>query len=134
MGANLIRRKTSDEIGGWSRLREAGSSGFSRSRSLQAPRTYRQQLTAELVEIGQGKHGLRPCQVLGQAAVPHFGEAPQLLDHPKRMLAAGARARTRPIDQAPAFAQRPAIGAPIDPVAHTARGERLAVGFLPVSL
>src|ERR1700738_5088887 len=39
-----------------------------------------EQLSADLIEISQRKHGLRPCQVLGQAAVSHFGEAPQLLD------------------------------------------------------
>src|SRR5260370_16475960 len=34
-----------------------------------------EQLSADLIEISQRKHGLRPCQVLGQAAVSHFGEA-----------------------------------------------------------
>jgi hypothetical protein len=50
------------------------------------------------------------------------------------MFTAGAGPRTHPIDYAPAFAQRPAIGTPIDPVAYTSSRERLAVGFLPVSL
>ena len=27
-------------------------------------------------EIGQGEHGLRLCQILGQAAIAHLGEAP----------------------------------------------------------
>jgi len=50
------------------------------------------------------------------------------------MLAAGAGARERAIDHAPAFAQRLAIEAPIDPVSHTFSRERLAVGSLPVGL
>ena len=29
----------------------------------------------ELVKVGQGEHGLRPRQVLGQAAIAHLGEA-----------------------------------------------------------
>ena len=33
----------------------------------------------DLVEVGQGEHGLRPRQVLGQAAVSHLGEAPNCL-------------------------------------------------------
>jgi hypothetical protein len=48
----------------------------------------------------------------------YFNEAPQLLDHPERMFTAGAGPRTHPIDYAPAFAERPAIGTPIDPVAR----------------
>ena len=35
-----------------------------------------EQLSADLTEISQRKHGLRPCQVLGQAAVSHFGIRP----------------------------------------------------------
>jgi len=38
---------------------------------------WEQAVLADLIEISQRKHGLRPCQVLGQAAVSHFGEAPQ---------------------------------------------------------
>jgi len=87
------------------------------------------------VEISQGEHGLRPRQVLGQAAILHLGEAPQLLDHTECMLAAGARARTRPIDHAPAFAQRtPGGGSPVDSVAYAPRLEELSVGFFPVGL
>jgi hypothetical protein len=61
---------------------------FSRSGSQHAPRSCREQKSADLVEIGQRKHGLRSRQVLGQTAVSHFGEAPQLLDHPKGVFAA----------------------------------------------
>jgi len=46
-----------------------------------------EQLSADLVEIGQGEHGLRAGQVLGQTAVAHFGEAPQLLDDAKGVFA-----------------------------------------------
>src|SRR5260370_954952 len=54
-----------------------------------------EQLSADLIEISQRKHGLRPCQVLGQAAVSHFGEAPQLLDYAKGVFAARPGPRTR---------------------------------------
>jgi len=87
------------------------------------------------VEISQCKHGLRPRQVLGQAAIAHLGEAPQLLDHAERVLAAGPGARARPIDHAPALAQRaPTAGPPIDPIACAPRLKELAIVFLPVRL
>src|SRR6266403_735339 len=69
-----------------------------------------EQLSADLIEISQRKHGLRPCQVLGQAAVSHFGEAPQLLDYAKGVFAARPGPRTRPVDHPPARAQRPFRG------------------------
>src|SRR6201981_1456877 len=93
-----------------------------------------EQLSADLIEISQRKHGLRPCQVLGQAAVSHLGEAPQLLDYAKGVFAARPGPRTRPVDRPPAFAQRPATGSPIDPVAHPPSLEKLAIVFLPVRL
>jgi len=90
---------------------------------------------ADLVAVGQCEHGLRPRQVLGQAAIAHLGEAPQLLDHAEGVLAAGARARTRPIDHAPALAQRPpGSGPPIYPVAYPPALKELAVVFFPVRL
>src|ERR1039458_1997025 len=116
--------------GRWSRaLARAGI-----ARSQAAPRLCRKQPAPDLVEIGQGKHGLRPRQVLGQAAVSDLGETPQLLDYPKRMLATGAGPRAGAIDHSPPLAPRLARGAPIDPVAHPARAEGLAIGFLPVGL
>ena len=51
-----------------------------------------EQLSADLIEISQRKHGLRPCQVLGQAAVSHFGEAHSCLTMRK---ACSPRARVR---------------------------------------
>ena len=70
---------------------------------------------------------LRPCQILGQAAITLLGEAPQLLDHAKGVLAARACTRTRPIDQPPALTQ-PAAGSrmSIDAIAYalTTRGTR----------
>ena len=94
-----------------------------------------EQVSAHLVEVGQCKHGLRPGQVLGQAAVSHFGEAPQLLDYAKGVFAARPGPRTRPVDHPPARAQRPFRGrTPIDPVAHSPRLEKLSVVFLPVRL
>src|SRR5215469_2630166 len=90
---------------------------------------------SDLVEVGQREHGLCPRQVLGQAAIAHLGEAPQLLDHPEGVLAAGAGARACPIDHAPALAQRPpSSGAPIDPVAYPPALEELSVIFFPVRL
>src|ERR1700693_4945096 len=94
-----------------------------------------EQLSADLVEVGQRKHGLRARQVLGQTAVSHFGEAPQLLDYPEGVFAACAGPRARPVDHPPALAQRP-LGdrAPVDPVAHTPPREKLSIIFLPVRL
>src|SRR5438132_875628 len=108
------RRKSNRASDCWLLASARGALRFSRLRSQDESCPWREQRTARLVEIGQGKHSLCPREVLGQAAVSHFGEAPQLLDHPKGMLAAGAGARACAIDHAPAFAQRLAIGAPID--------------------
>src|SRR6202043_3419607 len=104
------------------------------ARVYTAPRLYREQPAADLVEIGQRKHGLRPRQVRGQPAVSNLAETPQLLDHPKGMLATGAGPRAGAIDHSPALAQRLAGGTPLDPIAYPACRERLAVGFLPVGL
>src|ERR1700758_2944999 len=94
-----------------------------------------EQLSADLVEVGQRKHGLRARQVLGQTAVSHFGEAPQLLDYPKGVFAARPGPRTRPVDHPPARAQRPFRGStPIDPIAHPPGLEKLSIVFLPVRL
>src|ERR1700694_2329076 len=94
-----------------------------------------EQLSAELIEISQRKHGLHPCQVLGQTAVSHFGEAPQLLDYPQGVFAASPGPRARPVDHTPALAQRPlGCRAPFDPVAHSPGLEKLSIVFLPVRL
>ena len=107
---------------------------FSGSGSQDAPRPRWEQLTPELVQIGQRKHGLRPGQILSQPAISDLGKTPQLLDHPKRVFAAGSGPRACLIDQAPALGQRPLRGASIDPGAHATRRKRLAVGFFPVRL
>ena len=74
----------------------------------------RQQLAPDLAEISQGEHGMRPGQVLDQAPVPHFDEAPQMLDHAERMLAAGAGPRAGAVDLLPARGKLgPGVGAPI---------------------
>src|SRR5208282_4860375 len=74
-------------------------------------------------------------QVLGQTAVSHFGETPQLLNYAKGVFAASPGPRARPVDQPPALAQRPLGGrAPVDPVAHPPRLEKLSIVFLPVRL
>src|SRR6201981_2162495 len=106
-----------------------------RSRSQAAPCDGREQLAPHLIEISQCEHGLRPRQVFGQAAIAHLGEAPQLFNTRKGVLAAGSSARTRPVDHTPALAQRSlGVGAPIDPVAYPPRLKELAVVFLPVRL
>src|ERR1700722_940088 len=108
-------------------FRLAGSQG--------APRCGWKQLMPDLVKVGEGEHGLRPRQILGQAAIAHLGEAPQLLDHAEGVFAAGASARTRPIDHAPALAQwPPGSGPPVDPITYSARLKELAVVFFPVGL
>ena len=134
MGVNPISRKGDDTMSCSCRLSGQWSLQLGGYESLRVARSRRQQCAAPLVEIDQGEHGLCPRQVLGQTSVAHLGEAPELLEHPKRMLAAGAGARTHPIDQPPMLTQRFAIRAPIDPVAHTLRGEGLAVGFFPIGL
>src|ERR1700757_5357875 len=131
---NPIRRTSIDGIGLWSCASGKRPSQLSESTSPRAPGPWQEQFAAELIEVGQRKHGLRSRQVLGQAAIAHFGEAPQLLDHSKGVLAAGTCPRARSIDQAPAFTQRATIGATINPVVHAFGRERLAVGFLPVGL
>ena len=89
----------------------------------------------DLVKVGEGEHGLRPRQILGQAAISHLGEAPQLLDHAEGVFAAGASARARPVDHAPALAQRPPDGGPpVNPITYSARLKELAVVFFPVGL
>src|ERR1700730_8666536 len=92
-----------------------------------------EQLSADLVEVGQRKHGLRSRQVLGQTAVSHFSEAPQLLDYAKGVFAARPGPRARPVDHPPARAQGPlGGGAPVDPIAHSRRLEKLAIVFFTV--
>src|SRR3981081_1988392 len=94
-------------------FRVAGSQG--------APRCGREQLVPDLVKVGEGEHGLRPRQILGQAAISRLHEAPQLLDYAEGVFAAGASARARPIDHAPALAQRPPGGRPpVDPITYSA--------------
>src|SRR5216684_317674 len=94
-----------------------------------------EQLSADLVEVGQRKHGMRARQVLGQTAVSHFGKTPQLLDYPKGVFAARPGPRARPVDHPPVLAQRPLGGrTPVDPVAHSPGLEKLSIVFLPVRL
>src|SRR5271170_1871922 len=115
--------------GGWR------SSRCTQSMSQPAPRLCRKKLSAHLVEIGQCEHGLGAGQILGQTAVSDLGEAPQLLDHPKGMLAAGPSSRARPIEQPPTRAQRPlGGGTPIDPIAYAPQLKELAVVLFPIGL
>jgi hypothetical protein len=132
--ADPVRRKGRGATGDRKRASGEEALWFSRSGSQDAPRPCREQLAPELVQIGQRKHGLRPGQILGQTAVSDLGKAPQLLDHPKRVFAAGPGPRAGLIDQAPALAQGPLIGTAIGPVAHAVRRKRPAVGFFPVRL
>src|SRR3984893_417542 len=130
-----IRQKGEGAIGSWSLTNGRGGLRWCRLGSQPAPRPRREQFAPKLVEISQRKHGLRPCQVLGQAAVSHFNEAPQLLDYAKGVFAASPGPRARPVDHSPARTQRPFRGrTPIDPVAHPPGLEKLAIVFLPVRL
>src|ERR1035437_7646519 len=84
--------------GGWhpgGRRRGLGLSSVSSQRALRAEW---EQLVADLIEISQSEHGVRAGQVLEQAPIPHFDEAPQMLDHAEGMLAAGAGPRTGAVD------------------------------------
>src|ERR1700757_5236292 len=119
MKVTTVRWSDNGARGRWSVASGRGGLRFARLGSPPAPQFGRAQLTPKLVEIGQGKHRLRSRQVLGQTAISHFGEPPQLLDYPKGVFAAHAGPRTRPVDHPPALAQRPATGSPIDPVAHS---------------
>jgi len=91
-----IRRKSRSATCTW--VCASGGEGLRlfRSESQDTPRPCRQQLAPELVQIGQRKHGVCAGQVLGQTAVSNLGKAAQLLDHPKRVFAAGAGPRARP--------------------------------------
>jgi hypothetical protein len=84
MEMNPIRRTSSGGIGGWWRGGGKQPSRWFESASPRAPRPWQKPFAAELVEIGQGKHHMRSHQVFGQAAIAHFGEAPQLVGHSSR--------------------------------------------------
>ena len=72
---------------------DSGSGFRPSNRPLGAPLPTIQQLPSDHVQVCQGKHRERPGEVLGDPAVAYFGEAPELLDHPKRVLTASPRAR-----------------------------------------
>ena len=96
MTIGFRERRASDSWFGDDRHRDSRLPEVS---SQHAPRSYWEQLSADLVEVGQRQHGLRTRQVLGQPPVSHFGEAPQLLDHPKGVFTARPGPRARPVDQ-----------------------------------
>ena len=52
-----------------------------------------QQAAPDHVQIRQREHREQSGGVLGQSAVAHLGEAPQLLHHPEGMLTTGASRR-----------------------------------------
>ncbi len=91
MTIGFRERRMSDDWSGVERRRDCSLPEVS---SQPTPGPCWEQLPADLVEVGQGEHGLRPRQVFGQAAVSHFGETPQLLDHAKGVFAA-SRVRER---------------------------------------
>ena len=92
----IVSERNRSLAGNFSRSGERGCSRLGFFESQDTLRTRREQVTTKLVEISQGKHRLRPGQVLGQPAVPHLGEAPQLFEHAEGVLAAGAvRERAR---------------------------------------
>src|SRR5579871_3212544 len=65
----------------------------------------RQQPAPDHVEVGEREHREQTRRVLGQTAIAHLGEAPQLLDDAKGMLAAGPGGRTQSVQAAPVLAQ-----------------------------
>src|SRR5262245_4447365 len=87
----------------------AGSAGLGRlsSRDSQdTPRRPRQQLAADQVEVRQREEAEGARQVLSEAAVAHFGEAPQPLHDMERVLAARPGPRPGAVDGPPPRAQR----------------------------
>src|SRR5262249_23564793 len=105
-------------------------------RSQRAPRLRWQELAADGVEVGQGKHRLGTGQVLGESAVAHLREAPQALHNVEGMFAASSGPGASAIDLAPALAEVAVASgrASVDPVAHPLRPEGLPVGLLPIRL
>src|SRR6516165_1645143 len=81
--------------------RFAGPVRWCSRRSQDAPHLRRQQLATDQVEVRQGKQAEGPRQILGEAAIPDLGEAPQALDHVEGVLAARPGPRPRPIDGPP---------------------------------
>src|SRR2546426_9716133 len=99
------------------------------------PRSYGNQLCADLVEIGQGKHRLRSREVLCQTPVPGLHESPEVLDDSEGMLAASPRPRAGSVDSPPPLVQSLVRRwTPIHSVTYTAPLKRLAIGLLPVGL
>jgi hypothetical protein len=96
MRVTTVRWSDNGARGRWSVASGRGGSRFARLGSKPAPQFGREQLTPKLVEIGQGKHSLRSRQVLGQTAISHFSEPPQLLDYPKGVFAARAGTANAP--------------------------------------
>src|SRR3982751_6951753 len=83
-----------------------GTIFFAVRRSQGELRPWRQQSSPHEVQVGQGKDGKRPRRVLGQTAVTNLGEAPQSLHDVKGVFAAGATARSCPIDRPLVLGQR----------------------------
>src|SRR5680860_417145 len=81
------------------------------------------QTPPQQIQVSQRKQGEPVRQILGQAAVPDFAMAPQMLDHTEGMLAAGAHFGTALINGFLMLGQRLAgLGPTIHAIAH-ARGE-----------
>ena len=103
--------------------------------SLETPIPSNQNAFSNHVQIGQREHGKGTRGVLGQAAIAHLGEAPQLLDDAKRMFAASPGPKACAVDHALGFGQRFASSAaPVDTVADAGLLAVFAVPFGPVGL
>src|ERR1700726_3684763 len=92
-------------------------------RSPGTPPLWRQQSTPQQIQVRQRKGGVQPRGVLGQAAVANLAKAPQALDHMEGMFDTGPSSGAPAVDESLILAQRPASGAPIDPIAD-AGGQR----------
>ena len=64
------------------------------------------QRSIPFVQIDQRQHGEGPVGILGQAAIAHLGEAPDALEHQKRMLDFGTHRRFAGIGLFVGFGER----------------------------
>src|SRR2546422_7088855 len=95
----------------------------------------RQEPPPHAVEIGQAKQRVRSGQVLRQTPEAHLGQAPEMLDHLKRMFAPSPLLGPAPVRAPLAAGQGALARAPaIDLVSPPARRPVLAMALTPVGL
>jgi hypothetical protein len=99
-----------------------------------APSLRWQQSPQQQMQVRQREGGVQPCGFLRQPTVENPGKAPQALNRLEGMLDAGASNRAAAVNEALICAQRPLIGAPIDPVTDAASDGALAMRLVPINL